>query len=94
MDKTGTFEPDNEGKDGDEHDGLDVENHVDRIGEFKVRFLHDQLGEGPSDSREKTRHSKNNNKNSPVRTVTSIEKEMMKKTHCKGGKLCLSRGNK
>ena len=43
IDQVGTLEPDDEGKNGDEHDGLDVEDHIYWVGELLVRSLHDQL---------------------------------------------------
>ena len=36
-----------EGQQGHNHDGLDVEDHVDRVGEAQVGLLHDELGQGP-----------------------------------------------
>ena len=36
-----------EGQQGHNHDGLDVEDHVYRVGEAQVGLLHDELGEGP-----------------------------------------------
>jgi hypothetical protein len=42
-----SFKPNGEGEEGNDHDGLDMEDHVDRVGQAHVGLLHYQLGQRP-----------------------------------------------
>ena len=43
MGDGGPLEAQGEGEEGDDHDGLDVEDHVDGVGQAQIGLLHDQL---------------------------------------------------
>ena len=53
MGDGGPLEAQGEGEEGDDHDGLDVEDHVDGVGQAQIGLLHDQLWQGPSYTRQK-----------------------------------------
>lgn len=57
VDEPVSLEDDDEGEEGDDHDRLDVEDHVDGVGKPQIGLLHDQLGEGPPDTGQETRRS-------------------------------------
>ena len=44
-----SLEGDGEGEEDDDHDWLDVVDHVDGVGQPQLGLLHDQLGHGPPD---------------------------------------------